>query len=86
MNALRIAARHRAQAARPVTSISQSRLLRPFGSTPARRAYEDSDSFMARFRHSPLFNQLAEEPEVLAALSKMAQFLQKSGMCWVPTS
>ncbi|KAG9099690.1 hypothetical protein FRC06_004942 [Ceratobasidium sp. 370] len=80
MNALRVAVRHGARAARPVAPISQGRLLRPFSSTPARRAYEDLDSFMAGFRNSPLFNRLAEEPEVLAALSKMAEFLKKSGI------
>ncbi|KAG9079998.1 hypothetical protein FS749_008168 [Ceratobasidium sp. UAMH 11750] len=36
---------------------------------------------MAGFRNSPLFNQLAEKPEILAALSKMAEFLKKSGVC-----
>ncbi|KAG8710419.1 hypothetical protein FRC08_017189 [Ceratobasidium sp. 394] len=79
MNALRLAVRHGAQTTRrPVTLTSQNRLLRSFSSTPTHRAHEDLDSFMAGFRNSPLFNQLAEKPEILAALSKMAEFLKKS--------
>ncbi|KAG9085612.1 hypothetical protein FRC07_013336 [Ceratobasidium sp. 392] len=80
MNALRIVARHRVRAARPVVPIRGTRLLRPFSSTPAWRASEDSDSFMAGFRNSPLFNQLAEKPEALAALSKMAEFMKKNSL------
>ncbi|QRV73191.1 hypothetical protein RhiJN_01205 [Ceratobasidium sp. AG-Ba] len=73
MNALRLAIR----VPRPVIVARQSLLARSFSYTPIRRASEDSDSFMAGFRNSPIFNQLADKPEAIAALSKMAEYLKK---------
>ncbi|CAE6450075.1 unnamed protein product [Rhizoctonia solani] len=42
------------------------------------RASEDADSFMAQFKNTPLFNKFAEQPEALAALGKIAEFLKKN--------
>ncbi|CAE6503309.1 unnamed protein product [Rhizoctonia solani] len=47
--------------------VSRVRTLR--WSAPS-RASEDGDSFMAKFKNTPLFNKFAEQPEALAALGK----------------
>ncbi|KAG8732631.1 hypothetical protein FRC12_019193 [Ceratobasidium sp. 428] len=79
MNALRIAVRNRAFA-RPAAAVLRSQLTRPFSSTSTRRASEDEDSFMAGFRSSPVFDKLAEKPDALAALSKVAEFVKKNNI------
>ncbi|KAG8723702.1 hypothetical protein FRC09_002147 [Ceratobasidium sp. 395] len=77
MNVLRIAVRNRAFA-RPAAVALRSQLTNPFSSTSTRRASEDEDSFMAGFRSSPVFDKLAEKPDALAALSKVAEFVKKN--------
>ncbi|KAJ1309193.1 hypothetical protein OPQ81_004862 [Rhizoctonia solani] len=52
--------------------------VRTFGWSAPSRASEDANSFMANFKNTPLFNRLAEHPDALAALSKIAEFLKKN--------
>ncbi|KAB5592093.1 hypothetical protein CTheo_4475 [Ceratobasidium theobromae] len=77
MNAFRFAIR----TVRPTRVVIASRALplRSFASTPLRRASEDADSFMAAFKDTPLFTKFAEQPEAVAALSDVAEFLKKNG-------
>ncbi|EJD53766.1 hypothetical protein AURDEDRAFT_180184 [Auricularia subglabra TFB-10046 SS5] len=43
------------------------------------RAAEDPGSFIANFKHSPLFRQLADKPEALRALQELAELIKSKG-------
>ncbi|KZW04046.1 hypothetical protein EXIGLDRAFT_758349 [Exidia glandulosa HHB12029] len=57
-------------------TVSRARLL---SSTRPTGAAEDPSSFIANFKHSPLFRQLADKPEALQALSELAELIKSKG-------
>lgn len=58
--------------------LPQSRALH---ASLSRRATEDTDSFVARVKDSPLFKQLASKPEALQAISKLVEIMRAKGTC-----
>lgn len=57
--------------------------LRQFSVSPRPQAAENEDSFIAKFKHTAVFQQLADKPEALLAIQKFAELLQKSGMTYI---
>lgn len=56
---------------------------RNFSLTPHPQATEDQDSFIANFKHTAIFQKLADKPEALTALKSFAKLLQEQGVPFV---
>lgn len=52
---------------------------RGISTTRPARAAEDPGSFIANFKHSPLFRQLADKPDALRALQELAELIKAKG-------
>lgn len=52
--------------------------FRNFSATPRAQASEE-DAFISKFKHTEIFQKLADKPEVLSALSNFAALLKESG-------